>query len=54
MSFDKYSCPDEIQQSNFGQLITQSQIYNQEIAQPKTPIKIALKEEFFRCLKLDH
>jgi hypothetical protein len=27
MSFDKFSCSDEIQQSNFDQLIAQSQIY---------------------------
>jgi len=27
ISFDKYSCSDEIQQSNFDQLIAQSQIY---------------------------
>ena len=27
ISFDKFSCSDKIQQSNFDQLITQSQIY---------------------------
>jgi len=47
MRFDKYSCSDPIQQRNFNQLIAQSRFTNQEINQPKTPIKIALKRGIF-------